>query len=343
MAWHAWLLNPQSFRNFCDLHGYGQIRNVQFPWEGIVSKYPRRPESNTYYYIPQDADCSIKWKKHAMIDSKDWKFTMPDNTSTHIQPDTLKTNDLFGYLCGSDRAKLVHDMVADLLDANLSERDIGRVIGRTEDLNVTEDDFISNCCRGMPLGDTLTAADEIAASIERQSAFVDKMEKQLWIASPAVTATLQRAMERYNKFLKLLEQYPDATLSPTLDIDLVWHTHQCSASRYESDTRTLVGRFLDHNDKLGSSVLNRALEKTARLWRVRFGHEYDVCFCWDCQALLSAATEIAEHQRENGLCNMEGIDTESVALTVGDYLTYYRYMEVSRRLNRPIPRQRGRR
>ena len=272
-----------------------------------------------------------------MIDNKEWKFTVPDEG--HAQPDTMKTHDLLAYLCRTDRAKLVHDMITDLLDTNLSERDIGRVIGRTEELSITNGNFIHACCRGMPLGDTLTAADEIASAIERQTKFVDKMENHLWINSPAVAATLQRAVERYTNFLTLMRQYPGEILSPTLDIDLVWHTHQCSASRYEMDCLSIVGRFIDHNDKLGSAVLNPAMDKTARLWRVRFGHDYNICLCWDCQALLSAAAEIAQHQRENGLCNADGVDTETVAMTVGDYLTYYRYMEVSRRLNRPIPKR----
>ena len=34
-------------------------------------------------------------------------------------------------------------------------------------------------------------------------------------------------------------------LVPTLDIDLVWHTHQLMASRYSVDCEMYVGRYVD--------------------------------------------------------------------------------------------------
>lgn len=71
------------------------------------------------------------------------------------------------------------------------------------------------------------------------------MNGQLWIRSPALSGTLRRATDRYAKFLHLLKRKAPplgedgsgktivlgAIIVPTLDIDLVWHTHQCSAYR----------------------------------------------------------------------------------------------------------------
>jgi hypothetical protein len=38
---------------------------------------------------------------------------------------------------------------------------------------------------------------------------------------------------------------------PTLDVDLVWHTHQLSPVRYMIFSKaTANGRFVDHNDRV---------------------------------------------------------------------------------------------
>ncbi|KAL1960138.1 hypothetical protein VTO42DRAFT_310 [Malbranchea cinnamomea] len=306
LVWHSFLLDPQRFEDFCNQHGYTCIRDVKFPWKAI----------------------------HETIDRNNWTFSLQDDNPAPA--DSLKTKDLFGFLCRTDRENLVHAIMTDLLPAGLSDREIGRVIGRTEHLKVTYDYFLNNLCKGADTA-KITTANNIVAAIERQNIFVDKMEKQLWICSPAVAATLQRAIQRYIKFITLLKLYPDQTLAPAVDIDLVWHTHQCSASRYQADMRTLAGRFVDHNNNLGISALDTAMERTAQLWQMRFGQEYDVCHCWDCEALLSAAIEVEEHQQGKGKCSTESVNTDTIAQTVADYVTYYRYMEVSRRLDKPLP------
>jgi hypothetical protein len=171
---------------------------------------------------------------------------------------------------------------------------------------------------------------ELSAAVQRQVLFVDKMENQLWIRSPALEGTLQRAIDRYSKFLKLLKLYPGAMLVPTLNIDLVWHTHQCSASRYENDTRVFTDRFIDHDDKLGTSVLDDGMEKTKRLFRIRFGQEYLVCTCWDCQAVLS------EVERLNRSGTSQA-DRDAISQTVSRDVAFHRAVELARRAHMPVP------
>jgi hypothetical protein len=38
---------------------------------------------------------------------------------------------------------------------------------------------------------------------------------------------------------------PASFFVPTLDIDLVWHTHQLASDNYAKETKTFVGRFVD--------------------------------------------------------------------------------------------------
>jgi hypothetical protein len=74
---------------------------------------------------------------------------------------------------------------------------------------------------------------------------------------------------------------------PTLDIDLVWHSHQLSGSRYQKDCKTNVGRYIDQyvfffllsctnvsdpsisDDKVEQFHLSNAFDATCRAWEVR--------------------------------------------------------------------------
>ena len=42
-----------------------------------------------------------------------------------------------------------------------------------------------------------------------------------------------------------MASHPATFFVPTLDIDLVWHTHQLISEKYQSDCTTYVGRFID--------------------------------------------------------------------------------------------------
>ena len=38
---------------------------------------------------------------------------------------------------------------------------------------------------------------------------------------------------------------PTSFFVPTLDIDLVWHTHQMMGATYASDCKTYIARYID--------------------------------------------------------------------------------------------------
>jgi Glycine-rich domain-containing protein-like len=178
---------------------------------------------------------------------------------------------------------------------------------------------------------------QFAAAVERQASFVAKMDAQLWIRSPAAASTLRRAVERYSKFLKLFKLYPRAFLVPTLDIDLAWHTHQLSPSNYNAATKALAGRFLNHDDTLAKRSLDRGLEETRGLFRVRFGCEYLVCTCWDCQALMTAVEGIGDG---TAVPDQELDDGEFIN-RIADDIGFHRAVEIARRAKRPLPVRKG--
>jgi hypothetical protein len=167
--------------------------------------------------------------------------------------------------------------------------------------------------------DTIT---KLVESVERQSLFVEKMDRQLWIRSPALSGTLHRAIRRYGNFLQLFKFQPQVMFTPTLDIDLVWHTHQCSPARYVATTTLLAGRFINHNDKLDSTILCTGSSQTKYFYRRQFMAEYEYCTCWDCEAVLSAS----EEQEQNPV-----LTTELLAQRIFEDVAYYRAVEIARR------------
>jgi hypothetical protein len=52
------------------------------------------------------------------------------------------------------------------------------------------------------------------------------------------------------RFLDLMASSPGTLLVPTLDIDLIWHTHQLRSEDYQADTEQYVGRFINQYNSM---------------------------------------------------------------------------------------------
>lgn len=88
-----------------------------------------------------------------------------------------------------------------------------------------------------------------------------------------------REKQNIDNFSELMKRVPSIMVVPTLDIDLIWHTHQCTGAQYVTDTEARVGRFINHNDNLGTGTLDDGFKTTSRLYREHFGKDYNICGC----------------------------------------------------------------
>lgn len=129
--------------------------------------------------------------------------------------------------------------------------------------------------------------EDLVGCCLRQERFVEKMNNFNWLNSPVMASGLSESIIRYSRFLSLenYRVYPmyRAVLVPTLDIDLVWHTHQLSMHYYFKQSKT------DHDDKIDAGRLNDSFEFTSKLYRFRFKEDYSICFCWYCVAIRSGS------------------------------------------------------
>ncbi|KAF8548607.1 hypothetical protein OG21DRAFT_1422787 [Imleria badia] len=125
---------------------------------------------------------------------------------------------------------------------------------------------------------------DLAGAVLRQASFVRKMADLGWtdpdfFADEEEMVVLQHCVARYHAFLGLMADAPGSFFVPTLDIDLAWHTHQLRATYYHADCKQVVGRYIDHDDKVDEDHLATGFDITCRAWINRYGLPYTYCGC----------------------------------------------------------------
>lgn len=85
---------------------------------------------------------------------------------------------------------------------------------------------------------------------------------------------LKKAVKRYKIMITLKRDNPKTFIVPCYDNDLIWHTHQQFVTLYQEDTKSVLGKILDHNDEPGDrapgSNLENSSNETKNLWK-RYG------------------------------------------------------------------------
>jgi hypothetical protein len=237
--------------------------------------------------------------------------------------------DLFKYL--ADYKKFSPELIGILSkwgNAELKQSDIDPILADASNMGPDQVSFLGHCKNAS--GPHKELSSYLVDGVLRQFKFVEKMGNHGWLRSPALEGTISRAVDRYSKYLELFKRYPNRIFVPTIDIDLVWHTHLCSPRRYETAVLSLAGRFINHDDKLGKETLADGLDGTKNLFRVRFGEEYLRCFCWDCEALRSAI-------EKSEVGSTGEVDYEAISEAVSLDVAYYRAVEIARRKKMPLP------
>ncbi|KAH9998391.1 hypothetical protein BJV77DRAFT_750719 [Russula vinacea] len=114
---------------------------------------------------------------------------------------------------------------------------------------------------------------QLVGAVLRQGSFIRKIHNLGW-ASPSYFEKREDAVALHYAIVRY-----HALVVPTLDIDLVWHSHQLSGPRYQKDCKTNVGRYIDHDDKVEQFHLSDAFDATCRAWEKRYGVPYTQCGC----------------------------------------------------------------
>ncbi|VUC20441.1 unnamed protein product [Clonostachys rosea] len=133
---------------------------------------------------------------------------------------------------------------------------------------------------------------DLVAAVMRQGTFIEKAVRLNWLYSPVIRQSMDRFCQKYQRFLLIMHEDSMHLCVPTLDVDLVWHTHQLAPRAYYKSTTTHSGKlalqkakFVDHNDKVEESTLARSFERTSATYLAKFGEVYSECACGFCEAI----------------------------------------------------------
>ncbi|KAF7622718.1 hypothetical protein F9C07_11556 [Aspergillus flavus] len=302
MVWHAFLLNPDDFDFYCVKHRLERMRKAPLPWQQI----------------------------HEAINSRDWSYTLPEAHKNWLEKKAEFKPDLFETLVelGKRESHAKHVLSQYGSGSKTSSFSLLKYIDTPANYAFVE---MVQATRASALRNKA-----LKANVERQLKFVEKMHDHLWIRSPAVDGTLRRAIDRYEKFLQLFRDYPKTTLVPTLDVDLVWHTHLCNPEQYRTSLVERAGRMVNHDDKLGKSFLDIRFDKTQELFQIAFGQQYHVCLCWDCEA-VSSAMEAFVANYDMDIIDDVDCDADNIVKKVEEDVRYYRAVEIARRKGVALP------
>lgn len=93
---------------------------------------------------------------------------------------------------------------------------------------------------------------------------------------------VQKIAIEYKRFLMLKILYPDNTISPTRDIDKMWHYHILDTSKYMVDCNEMFGVYLHHFPYFGmrgesdKADLEKCFAQTKELYRTHFGEDMGI-------------------------------------------------------------------
>lgn len=124
----------------------------------------------------------------------------------------------------------------------------------------------------------------LISAVLRQGIFTKRIDELGWLRPGTFKEgdkmqLLEHALLRYHCFLDLTAASPNLMAVPTLDIDLIWHSHQLMGGRYGVDCDIYIGRRVDHPLATEESILSTALDDTCRAWQKRFHIPYMQCGC----------------------------------------------------------------
>ncbi|CAG7975030.1 unnamed protein product [Penicillium salamii] len=136
-------------------------------------------------------------------------------------------------------------------------------------------------------------AINLIGAVIRQGTFVGKMDDIDWLHSPTLTSNLTGFISKYETFFQIMARNKGHAVVPTLDVDLIWHTHQLSPARYyDFSTTQTEGIFVNHDDKVDEGKLTDAFAWTSRQYqKLTRGKVYSECTCWYCEAVRETHNE----------------------------------------------------
>ena len=122
----------------------------------------------------------------------------------------------------------------------------------------------------------ISAELKMTDAIKRQCDFMQKMLKMNLNIEGFVGDKIDSAIDRYEQFLTAMwapYKQQDLIFVPTVDIDLIWHSHQLDPVGYQSFCiqKSPNRRLVSHDDNISSSTLRKMEKRTESFWNREYG------------------------------------------------------------------------
>lgn len=131
--------------------------------------------------------------------------------------------------------------------------------------------------------------EDLVGMAVRQERFIKNMVQLNWLYSPYIEMTINEAIDRYQKGILLL---PPQGFIPTVDIDLVWHTHLLDLTTYLQYTQAVTGYLVDHRDKVETQQFDAGFTEMCKKYYKRYRQDYTICLCEYCTLKRRAAKNL---------------------------------------------------
>lgn len=178
-------------------------------------------------------------------------------------------------------------------------------------------------------------AVDLVLQVQQQETFIDTSHDALWIRSPALDGSLNRASTQY------LGLQPSGQLSHydlqqlPHGVELIWRTHRLYPAQYLNYCHTANNEAPSESHDLKVTSSSETTDSSSSVPRA---HEYNTCICWACERIRDDAPSW-NYDRDTKSFDpliIDSLSSEQIS-QIKDDVGFHRAAEMNRRQGLPLP------
>lgn len=147
----------------------------------------------------------------------------------------------------------------------------------------------------IPKNGLIQLSTNVTSLVSSKFQFIKKINTFDVLHSENLETTLNTSINRYLNFWSLMKNstgdkkkgnFQDMTqLVPTIDIDMIWHTHKLFFHYYYKWSLYRLNQFVDRNEMMHRQLSDKFFENTAILYKQSFHDDFTNCPCKLCSTI----------------------------------------------------------
>lgn len=178
-------------------------------------------------------------------------------------------------------------------------------------------------------------AIDLVFQVHQQELFIDASHDALWIRSPAMSGSIQRAIADYVR-VQDLGQLGDYSLRQLpYGVDLIWRTHRLFPAQYQNYRHRTSNEIQEEpNDLKAMSSSETSTSSSSRMAT----SEGTGCICWLCERIRDEhwSWSYEKHSKIFDPTVLESLSSDQLS-QIKDDVGFYRTVEANRRQGLPLP------